>query len=51
MAAGGSSTNTLNRSLLRQFLVHAFQYFLDPHGANLAFITSKGCKALFRMEY
>jgi len=36
--------NTLNRQLLRTFLIHAFQYFLDPKGARLCYITSKDVK-------
>lgn len=38
------SINTLNRSLLRTFLKNAFQYFLDPQGEQLCFITSKDVK-------
>lgn len=38
------SINTLNRQLLRTFLQHAFQYFLDPAGEQLCFITSKDVK-------
>lgn len=40
----GVSINTLNRDLLRTFLKHAFQYFLDPNGEQLCFITSKDVK-------
>ncbi len=40
----GISVNTLNRQLLRQFLLNSFQYFLDPHGAQLCYITSKDVK-------
>ena len=36
--------NTLNRTLLRTFLTNAFQYFLDPNGEQLCFITSKDVK-------
>lgn len=35
------SINTLNRRLLRTYLVHCFDYFLAKTGAQLAFITSK----------
>jgi hypothetical protein len=38
------SINTLNRLLLRQFLIHCEQYFLDPKGAQLCYITSKDVK-------
>jgi len=38
------SINTLNRSLLRDFLKNAFRYFLDPKGEQLCFITSKDVK-------
>tara|TARA_R110001583_G_scaffold67490_6_gene192886 strand:+ start:885 stop:1676 length:792 start_codon:yes stop_codon:yes gene_type:complete len=38
------SVNTLNRDLLRTFLKNAFQYFLDPKGEQLCFITSKDVK-------
>lgn len=36
--------NTLNRQLLRTFLLHSFQHFLDPNGARLCYITSKDVK-------
>ena len=36
--------NTLNRQLLRTFLIHSFQHFLDPNGARLCYITSKDVK-------
>lgn len=36
--------NTLNRQLLRTFLIHAFTHFLDPNGARLCYITSKDVK-------
>ncbi len=42
--AGGLSTNLLNRRLLRLYLQHAFSFFLDPHGAQLALISSKDLK-------
>ena len=35
------SINILNRSLLRNFLINSFKYFLDPNGSLLAFISSK----------
>lgn len=38
------SINTLNRDLLRIFLINCFKYFLDPEGEQLAFITSKDVK-------
>ena len=38
------SINTLNRQLLRTFLNNAFEYFLDPNGEQLCFITSKDVK-------
>ncbi|WP_091984257.1 class I SAM-dependent methyltransferase [Pseudoalteromonas denitrificans] len=38
------SVNTLNRHLLRHFLVYSFRYFLDPKGENLCYITSKDVK-------
>ncbi|MDP2562399.1 class I SAM-dependent methyltransferase [Psychrobium sp. 1_MG-2023] len=38
------SSNTLNRALLHQYLVHAFKYFLSANGARLAIITSKDVK-------
>ena len=36
--------NTLNRQLLRTFLIHSFEHFLDPNGARLCYITSKDVK-------
>ncbi|HEY7865502.1 MAG TPA: class I SAM-dependent methyltransferase [Psychromonas sp.] len=36
--------NTLNRRLLRRFLVNSFKHFLDPDGQQLCFITSKDVK-------
>lgn len=36
--------NTLNRQLLRHFLLNAFTHFLDPNGARLGYITSKDVK-------
>ena len=36
--------NTLNRQLLRAFLVHSFKHFLDPDGARLCYITSNDVK-------
>ena len=38
------SLNTLHRRLLRHYLMNCFDYFLDNHGAQLAFITSKDVK-------
>ncbi|XQW84276.1 Rossmann-like fold-containing protein [Thalassotalea piscium] len=38
------SLNTLHRRLLRRYLINCFDYFLDTHGAQLAFITSKDVK-------
>ena len=38
------SVNTLHRRLLRTYLLHCFDYFLDSDGAQLAFITSKDVK-------
>jgi 25S rRNA (uracil2634-N3)-methyltransferase len=38
------SVNTLNRALLRKYLLNCFQYFLDDNGVKLAFITSKNVK-------
>ncbi len=43
-ATGGYSLNTLNRRLLRLFLLNSFEHFLDPHGARLTVITSKDVK-------
>lgn len=36
--------NTLNRQLLRTFLIHANEYFLDKNGEQLCYITSKDVK-------
>lgn len=36
--------NTLNRQLLRHFLINSFEHFLDPTGARLCYITSKDVK-------
>lgn len=41
---GDISINTLNRLLLRKFLVHCTEYFLDPSGQQLCYITSKDVK-------
>lgn len=38
------SVNTLNRLLLRQYLIHCVDYFLDPRGEQLCYITSKDVK-------
>lgn len=39
-----SNVNTLNRRLLRDFLVNSFTHFLDPKGQQLCYITSKDVK-------
>ncbi|MDN2661871.1 class I SAM-dependent methyltransferase [Psychromonas sp. 14N.309.X.WAT.B.A12] len=36
--------NTLNRQLLRHFLINSFEHFLDPNGSRLCYITSKDVK-------
>ena len=41
---GDISINTLNRLLLRKFLIHCVDYFLDPQGKGLCYITSKDVK-------
>lgn len=41
---GDISVNTLNRLLLRKFLIHCREYFLDPNGQQLCYITSKDVK-------
>lgn len=38
---GDISINTINRLLLRQYLIHCVDYFLDPKGEQLCYITSK----------
>lgn len=38
------SINTLNRRLLRQFLIHCFDGLLSKNGARLAYISSKDVK-------
>jgi hypothetical protein len=38
------SVNTLNRVLLRKYLLNCFEYFLNENGAKLALITSKNVK-------
>jgi hypothetical protein len=38
---GDISINTINRLLLRQYLIHCVDYFLDPQGEQLCYITSK----------
>jgi 25S rRNA (uracil2634-N3)-methyltransferase len=38
------SINTLNRLLLRKYLIHCHEYFLDPNGEQLCYITSKDVK-------
>lgn len=40
----GIGINTLNRRLLRQFLLNASQLLLDPEGPQLCYITSKDVK-------
>lgn len=39
-----AGANTLNRRLLRAFLLNSHNHFLDPNGAQLAVITSKDVK-------
>ncbi|MEH6448840.1 MAG: class I SAM-dependent methyltransferase [Oleispira sp.] len=41
---GDTSINTINRLLLRQYLIHCAHYFLDPKGKQLCYITSKDVK-------
>ena len=41
---GDISINTLNRLLLRKYLIHCVEYFLDPDGKQLCYITSKDVK-------
>ena len=41
---GDISINTLNRLLLRKFLIHCNEFFLDPNGQQLCYITSKDVK-------
>lgn len=41
---GDTSINTINRLLLRKYLIHCAEYFLDPHGEQLCYITSKDVK-------
>ena len=38
---GDISINTINRLLLRQYLIHCVDFFLDPQGEQLCYITSK----------
>ncbi|NQZ23231.1 MAG: DUF2431 domain-containing protein [Colwellia sp.] len=45
-----SSVNTLNRALLRQYLVNCFAYFLNEKGAQLALITSKNVKPYLQWD-
>lgn len=40
----GISVNTLNRQLLRTFLINSLEYFLAPNGPQLCYITSKDVK-------
>ena len=39
-----TNKNTINRRLLRTFLLNSFDSFLDPDGAKLCYITSKDVK-------
>lgn len=39
-----ASPNTLNRKLLRQFLIHSFLHLLDEAGPRICYITSKEVK-------
>ena len=41
---GDISINTLNRLLLRKYLIHCTEHFLDPDGEQLCYITSKDVK-------
>jgi len=41
---GDISINTINRLLLRKYLIHCEEYFLDPNGEQLCYITSKDVK-------
>lgn len=41
---GDISVNTINRLLLRKYLIHCVDYFLDPDGKQLCYITSKDVK-------
>ena len=43
-AKGDISINTLNRLLLRQYLIHCTEYFLDPSREQLCYITSKNIR-------
>jgi len=45
-----SSVNTLNRALLRQYLLNCFNYFLSDTGAQLALITSKNVKPYLQWD-
>jgi len=45
-----SSVNTLNRALLRQYLLNCFKYFLNDKGAQLALITSKNVKPYLQWD-
>lgn len=40
----GISVNTVNRRLLRLFLIHCETFFLAPSGAQLCYVTSKDVK-------
>jgi hypothetical protein len=45
-----ASVNTLNRALLRQYLLNCFAYFLSDKGAQLALITSKNVKPYLQWD-
>lgn len=44
------SVNTLNRALLRKYLLNCFTSFLDTNGAKLALITSKNVKPYLQWD-
>ena len=44
MGSKETIVNTLNRCLLREFLLNSGRYFLDSFGAQLCYITSKDVK-------
>lgn len=41
---GGANSNILNRNLLHTFLRHCSEYWLDPEGCGLIYISSKDVK-------
>jgi len=45
-----ASVNTLNRALLRQYLLNCFSYFLSDKGPQLALITSKNVKPYLQWD-